>query len=155
MDEFILDKYTYNPATGAIVNKKRGYCSTRPDKDGYLRLNIRGKQFYQHRVAWFIMTGLWPNNIDHTNGVKTDNRASNLRSVSHTENMRNQKKHSSNKSGHTGVCWDKRSSKWKAFINISGKCKHYGLHLKLDAAIAARKLAEQEFSFHENNGRTM
>jgi len=153
MDEFILDRYTYNPATGAIVNKKTGYCSTRPDKDGYLRLNIRGKQFYQHRVAWFISTGLWPDSIDHINGVKTDNRAVNLRSVSHEENMRNQKKHATNKSGHVGVCWDKRSSKWRAFIYVNSKYKHLGLHLKLDDAVSARKQAENNFGYHINNGR--
>ena len=153
MNEFILDKYTYNPATGAIVNKKRGYCSTRPDKDGYLPLNIRGKHFYQHRVAWFIMTGTWPDSIDHINGVKHDNRAVNLRSVSHDTNMRNQKKHNTNTSGHTGVSWEKRSGKWLAYIYHDKKRHHLGYFLKLDDAVSARKMAEHKFGFHENHGR--
>ena len=153
MNEFILDKYTYNPATGAIVNKKRGYCSTRPNGAGYLELSIRGKKFLQHRVAWFIMTGTWPVEVDHINGVTTDNRAVNLRSVSHQSNQRNMKLFRSNTSGHTGVRWNKINNKWRAVIVVDAKEINLGSFLKLDDAIKARKLAEQKFGFHENHGR--
>ena len=154
MDEFILDKYTYNPATGAIVNKKRGYVKTRPNANGYLEMVIRGKHYYQHRLAWFIYTGTWPDQVDHINGVKTDNRMVNLRSVSFTDNMRNRPMNKSNTSGQTGVVWCKQINRWKASIYEQKKRVHIGTYLKLDDAITARKQAEREFGYHPNHGRT-
>ena len=40
--------------TGTII-------SGTPNKSGYLQIGIDGELFYAHRLAWFYMTGRWPN----------------------------------------------------------------------------------------------
>lgn len=46
---------------------------------GYVHLRLKGVDYKAHRLAWFYIHKTWPKNvIDHINGVKTDNRISNL-----------------------------------------------------------------------------
>src|SRR5690606_18776525 len=78
----------------------------------YQAVAIDGIIYLAHRIAWAIATGEDPasNDIDHINGDGLDNRLANLRSVSHSINHRNRRLQSNNKSGHTGVFWNK----WKS-----------------------------------------
>ena len=121
---------------------------------GYYHGKIHGKLYYAHRVIWCMIVGAWPeDHIDHENGDPEDNRFENLRDVTQAENQRNQKTHSTNTSGHLGVSWHKQRQKWNAKIQIDGRNKSLGLFDTLDAAIAARAIAEREHGFHENHGR--
>lgn len=53
--------------------------------------------------------------------------------------------HKNNTSGKTGVCWDKRSSKWMAYIQVHRKQITLGLYTSLDDAIKARLIAEDKY----------
>ncbi|WP_310533126.1 HNH endonuclease signature motif containing protein [Novosphingobium sp.] len=114
---------------------------------------IHDMKFKAHRVAWAIYYGEWPNEIDHINGNPLDNRIANLRSVSHRENSRNRRMPTNNKSGHMGVRWDAKFSKWLARIKVDKGYKHIGLFADINDAIAARKAAEIELGYHDNHGR--
>lgn len=57
----------------------------------------------------------------------------------------NKRKSISNKSGHKGVCWDKRREKWEAYINFKGFKHHLGYFKNKQDAIKARKLAEEKY----------
>lgn len=72
---------------------------------GYYRVCVNGKLFYAHRVVWCIhnLEIECTQQIDHINGIKTDNRIVNLRLATQAENNRNQKLRRNNKSGVTGV----------------------------------------------------
>ncbi len=121
---------------------------------GYHTIKIAGKSYQAHRLVWLYMVGKWPtNSIDHINGIKTDNRFSNLRDVSHQENHKNQRTHSNNTSGFTGVFWHKGANKWGAQIRVSGKGLYLGLFEELEDAITARKAANLKYGFHINHGR--
>jgi len=161
-----LRLFNYVPSTGLLTwcVSKQGIrigqaALATPDKDGYLRGSVRidgTKQYLkQHRVIWFIMTGEWPDQVDHENGVTNDNRWINLRNASHLENNRNQKVPKHNTQGVMGVYWHKHRSRWIANIMIRGVTKHLGYFDDKTAAIAARKEAERTYGFHENHGRTM
>lgn len=120
---------------------------------GYKQGLILGRNYKAHRVIWALVNGEWPDNIDHINGIRDDNRIDNLRSVSQAENNRNAKRRSNNTSGVCGVHWYKRGNKWVAQIRADGNIKHLGYFTDFDDAVAARKEAEIEHGYHENHGR--
>ena len=66
---------------------------------GYLQVCTKGKTYKAHRLVWLIEKGVWPEELDHINGVRTDNRIENLREVSRKENLRNQKTRCTSSSG--------------------------------------------------------
>lgn len=82
--------------------------------------------------------------VDHINGLVFDNRKTNLRICSHSQNMRNCKPRKS-KTGIRGVTIDPKSNKWMAYITLNKKFKNLGYYDSLEDAIEARKKAEQEY----------
>lgn len=50
-----------------------------------------------------------------------------------------------NRSGHKGVCWDKRRQMWEANIQVHGKKKFLGRYYDIADAIKARETAEEEY----------
>lgn len=77
------------------------------NSEGYLLVWIDKINYKCHRLAWLYTYGCWPDNIDHINGNRSDNRIENIRSVSAHENTKNQKIRSDNTSGFTGVSYYK------------------------------------------------
>jgi hypothetical protein len=120
---------------------------------GYKQGRVLRRAFTAHRVAWAIAYGEWPDRIDHINGVRTDNRLANLRSVSSSVNNRNKCLPRNNKSGRMGVRWAARDRRWCAVIRVDGKDRYLGNYTSKEAAIAARAAAEVELGFHPNHGR--
>ena len=112
---------------------------------GYMQINIDNLQYKSHRLAWFYMTGEWPDQIDHMNGIRTDNRFSNLRSVCIQYNNHNQRKaHSNNSTGFLGVV-PKSNGKFVAEIRVNGKKKHIGTFKTAEDASVAYKSAKAIF----------
>lgn len=120
---------------------------------GYKRGHLDGIGYLAHRIIWKLVNGSEPETIDHINGDKTDNRISNLRSVTQAENQHNQKRPKTNKSGTVGVSRAGPNG-WRARVQINGKEKHLGSFASLDAAVEARNGAAQEYGYHPNHGRT-
>ncbi|EHL6353356.1 HNH endonuclease, partial [Escherichia coli] len=94
----LTSSLNYNPETGVFtwkiasgsssIGKVAGF-KTNSQAD-YLSIRINGKSYLCHRLAWFYMKGCWPKGlIDHINGVKNDNRISNLREVTRGQNKTN------------------------------------------------------------------
>ncbi|GAA0729994.1 HNH endonuclease [Sphingomonas japonica] len=122
----------------------------------YRKGAVLEKQLMAHRVASAIANGIELRDlreIDHINGVKTDNRLINLRHVTHGENAKNVAVYRSNTSGFHGVMWEKSHKAWAAKININGRQCRIGRFKKFDDAVAARKAAEVRYGYHENHGR--
>lgn len=93
--------------------------------------------------------------IDHIDHDRQNNRLSNLRVVSPRGNSKNRSMRSDNKSGVTGVYWDKKSQKWWAEITPYGESIYLGHFTDKSDAIAIRKSAEVKHDFHANHGRTV
>lgn len=63
---------------------------------------------------------------DHINGNRLDNRKSNLRNCSQSENMKNRKINVNNTSGYKGVLWESRKKYWYATIQSNRKRVYLG-----------------------------
>ena len=65
--------------------------------------------------------------VDHINGVKTEDHVENLRMVTNVENNRSFKTKSQGcTSRFRGVAWHKNRRRWVAIITLAGKLKHLG-----------------------------
>lgn len=94
---------------------------------GYLQGTLFGGPIKSHRAAFTIYHGRWPTgHIDHINGNRSDNRISNPRECTNTENCRNASPMRGGTSEFLGVCWYKRLSKWHAQITVDRKRIHLG-----------------------------
>ena len=141
----------YAPETGIFTWKVRTSNSVKvgdvagcPDGGGYLLITLQSRLYKAHRLAWLHTYGVWPSlDIDHINRNRSDNRNSNLREVTHKQNHQNRSKPSNNTSGHPGVVWHKRISKWQVKIKHSYKYIHIGYFTTIEEAISARKAAEK------------
>jgi hypothetical protein len=120
---------------------------------GYSAGTIDYQKCLAHRVIWKMMTGDEPPQIDHINGVRSDNRFANLRAATNAINCRNAAQRSDNTSGVKGVHWDASRQKWAAVISADRKHYHLGRFDTLAEATAARRTAERFLNFHPNHGR--
>ena len=90
----LKNNYEYDATHGTLVNvktrrKTKGHSNGRYLFFGY-RMNGKMLQILFHRVVWAHCYGRFPTGqLDHINGVKTDNRIENLREVTDSENKRN------------------------------------------------------------------
>lgn len=132
----------YGPGKGREVGtiKKSG---TKTSVRLYRRLLMNGKMFYAHRVIWVMMTGKQPDDIDHIDGNGLNNKWKNLRNGSHAKNGWNQKIHTTNTSGTSGVTYRKDNGKWRARIMINDKMINLGTFVNKQDAINSRKQAEE------------
>lgn len=143
----------YEEDTGKIFSKKSNkYVFSNKHHSGYLKGAIRSRTFTAHRVCVALKLGYWPEGeIDHINGVKDDNRWENLRVVDKSQNQRNAKKRSDNKSGVTGV-FQRKSGSWRAYINGDSRRIFLGTFQTRNEAVAARKSAEKMFAYTSRHG---
>lgn len=147
----------YDPETGVMRWKaKRGNATTEGKvagtrtRTGYLQVSVDGRLYLAHRLAWLYMHDEWPTGeIDHANGIRTDNRLRNLRVATRSKNRANVRKYRNNTSGYRGVCFDKANAKWLAQISVEGRNRYLGLYATAEeagaAAAEARHLAFGEF----------
>lgn len=120
---------------------------------GYLRGTIRNMSFPAHRVIYAWVHGEWPDLVDHINGVRSDNRIANLRSVSAAENSKNVALRCDNSSGHAGVYKRQKAQGYHAQIKHAGKTYNLGSFATLEDAASARANAELHFGFSSRHGR--
>lgn len=142
----------YDPTTGVFrwktpalrSNMKIGDVAGRDDPCGYRSIKICGVHFKSHRLAWLLMTGEQPPvHIDHVNGNRADNRWSNLRRATQSENGGNSKVHSA-KNSFKGVSRVGGSRTWVARITCQGKAKYLGSFDTPEQAHGAYKKAAVE-----------
>lgn len=131
--EYVRELFDYDPRTGVLLWRKRrsrrvkaGDVAGWRDSNGYIVLEIEGHAHKAHRIAWLITHGRWPRgDIDHANGIRDDNRISNLRQAARAENNQNQRRaRSDSKTGLLGV--SSHYGKWKARIGVNGRDYHLG-----------------------------
>lgn len=165
--DYLRQRLRYEPETGKLYwldceGMPKSWLTKFSGREAFTTQHSRGYKIghvtpatlFAHRVAWALYYGGWPTEqIDHINGVKHDNKISNLRVVSSQENNRNVKRREDNTSGVCGVYRKESGRRWVAQIVVEGKQKYLGCFDTLEEATKVRKEAEVKYGYHENHGR--
>ncbi len=125
--EEIRQRLRYDPDNGEFVwkdnseNSKPGILAGYINNNGYNIIALWGRRYMAHRLAWLYMTGDWPKDeIDHMNGCRADNRWTNLRAATSSENKWNRVVKKSAIAGLKGVSRH-HSGKWVAEAKGGGR----------------------------------
>ena len=136
---YVRDRLSYDPDTGVFTwkhdptksvqwnGRHAGKRAGGPYNYGYWKIGIDQRGHHAHRLAWLIMTGeLPPDDIDHRNGVRDDNRWSNLRLASRAENCQNICTPKHNTSGLIGAF--RNHNRWMSQIRVNGVTSYLGTY---------------------------
>ena len=108
----VLNRFEYNPDTGSLLHKNPPYNQLRRrgqqagfiDHQGYRMIKIEDMKYVSGRLVWFYMTGEWPDEIDHRNLNRSDDRWENLRESTRSQNCANKGRFfKTNKFGFRGI----------------------------------------------------
>lgn len=121
-------------------------CEVRKGRSVYVRIRVFGVSYYGHQVAWALENGEWADtDIDHMDGNGLNNRISNLRLATRSQNSCNSRVRVDNKSGFKGVCWDKSQGRWRAVIRHQGILINLGAFVMKDDAVKSYAEAAKKF----------
>lgn len=159
INQKLLHKYfIYNIETGIVtcklpqhkhqINGVIGYMGN----TGYLLTGLGKNTYLLHRLIWLYMTNHMPEQVDHINHNKLDNRWTNLREVSNTDNSKNCSVSKNSVTKINGVSVIATSGKYRAYITVNKKQIHLGVFVNKEAAIRARAKADKYYNFHVNHG---
>lgn len=142
----------YDPETGVFrwkISRKStmiGAVAGSPHLKGYWTVRVGGVLYLGHRLAWLMMTGMWPaHQIDHINCDKSDGRFCNLREATPHQNRGNETLRQNNTSGFKGVSYDKKKGCWYAYITMRGKKRHIGCYSSAEEAVIAYARTADEY----------
>jgi hypothetical protein len=159
--EYLRECFAYDGATGALVWKERPLYHFARDKhrrcfntkwagkkagnislQGYLVVKLNGTLFFGHRIIWKMVRGTDPEQVDHKNLRRSDNRIDNLRDCSLPQNGMNRSIYRNNKTGLKGVSC--RHGRFRATIQANGKAKTIGSFGSAEEAHEAYRVAADQ-----------
>ena len=151
----LKETLSYDPETGLFTRLKRtsncikaNQIACRLNKrTKYKQVSFDGVEYQSHRLIWMYVYGTWPKGqIDHINRDKSDNRLSNLRDCSISENKQNSGLYKSNKTGFKGVF--NKGSAYEAGIRVNGKRIYLGRFKTAELAYEAYVLFARKLHTH-------
>jgi hypothetical protein len=108
-------------------------------------IHIGGRSYKAHQLAWLHRTGEWGRPaIDHRDGDATNNRWSNLRCATSTNNAANRRRPRNNTSGFKGVYFNRNRGTWMARIQKDGQYYFLGRFATPQEAHAAYVAAAKD-----------
>tara|TARA_R110000772_G_scaffold7665_2_gene25848 strand:+ start:4158 stop:4649 length:492 start_codon:yes stop_codon:yes gene_type:complete len=147
VDGTLVRKVTVGPRgkAGMTVGGSNG--------NGYMKVQINGKFYQNHRLIFLMHHGYLPKQVDHIDNDPLNNRIENLREASRAENSWNAGVSSTNTSGYKGVGFFKQTGRWRVRVKQHGKTHHGGLYDTAEeaneVAMALREELHGEFVRHE------
>ncbi len=158
----LKELFTYNPESGLFTRNKPSskYCNKKYQKGaiagsvikkGYIAIRMcNGHQYLAHRLAFLYMDGFMPDEVDHINRQRTDNKWSNLKAVSRTDNMKNKRLYSNNTTGVSGVRLI--GNQYLSRIGVNGKKHNLYYGSDFFEACCARKSSENKHGYSNIHG---
>ncbi len=142
----------YNPDTGKFYTKE-GKELTGTVRKGYIRIGVDSKIYSAHRLAFTLMGEPEPEQIDHINGIKDDNRWCNLRACTQTQNQWNTSKRQTNTTGYKNVYYRKQRNKYLAKVSTNDGLKYLGSFDTAEEAneVATKARQQHHEEFYYNN----
>lgn len=156
----IRELIRYEPETGMFYwlkyrggNAKPGRVAGTTNAAGYVQITVNCKLYYAHRLAWLFSHGEMPDfEIDHRDGDPSNNRISNLRPATASQQKFNTKIRKNSSTGVKGVSYDSQRGKFMARVKTEGV---YVLRKRFDSLEEAetavrntRKSSHQDFANH-------
>jgi hypothetical protein len=125
------------------LSKYKWHCSSYGYAIRIIRIGLKRKTIWMHRLIVGTPDGM---DTDHINGNRLDNRRTNLRVCTTTQNVRNATKRENTSSRFKGVYWCKRVSKWMARVSLNSKGIYLGyFDDEIDAAKAYNEAAQKHY----------
>jgi len=154
--QLVRELFNYDPSTGVLIWRVKRGCRAAGTFAGCLSPNgrwvvsIQGRLQYRYRVAWTHYYGSPPVvEIDHVNGISSDDRITNLRLATRKQNCENLGLRVDNTSGARNVVWDKSRGLWKVQVRTNGKNIEGGRFDSFsDATARAENLRLSLFTHH-------
>ena len=147
--KFLKERYIYKDGELVYRQKVRGTVKGQVAgtsfKDTYRKVSIDNKLYFVHRLVYLYHTGELPEYVDHINGDRTDNRISNLRSATHSENIKNSKLREDSKSGYKNVSYHKKRNHWVVSLKVNGYQKYIGAFKELELAGLVANQAREKY----------
>lgn len=126
----------HNVVAGTPVRASKGH-------NGYRLVKLLGKTYRLHRVIWELHNGAIPDGmeIDHIDGDTNNNKLSNLRLVTKSQNAFNRKNHTG-KTLPKGIVFLHKDSIYQARIMKEGKrfCFHHKDLVKCQDWLVTKRL---------------
>ena len=137
--------WKYSPATGVFKfihsrgSRCGGHIAGCLDTKGYWRIAYKQRYIRAQNLAWLWVKGEWPTfEIDHRDRIRSNNKWSNLRPATRSEQVINSDIRSDNKTGFRGVYFDQ--NKWHAVITFNKQRYYLGTFSSAEDAASARAL---------------
>ena len=135
---------SYDKETGIFTWNKNGKTAGSKNSRGYIKIKIKGKYFYAHRIAFTFMGIQMPKTVDHINKIPHDSRWENLRPATYEQNNANRRVYKTSKSGMKGVFFKKERGCWATEIQINKKTFRLGcFRTQKEAKFAYNKKAKE------------
>lgn len=143
-------EFTWKVATGARA--KVGTIAGSLSGNGYKQIRVNAKRYYNHRLVFLYLYGEIPEQIDHINRNKLDNRLVNLRNCNTSENCMNKSMQVNNTTGFRGISLHKSNKHYIAHVQENSKIlqkyfstyKYGTLDKALEAAIVWTREKREE-----------
>lgn len=140
--QYILEHFKYNN-DGTISRNDRKNSNGSYDKDGYLIIKVKGKQFKAHKIVWLLKNGEFPKSeIDHINRIRDDNRIENLRESNRKEQNNNTTRYPNKDTGVIGIHYDKSTKGLKKRYTFKHGKKTYRFYTLEEAISKKNELKE-------------
>lgn len=149
----------YSKDTGLFTCRKTAKILGGSSKQGYVFIGKFGKSYPAHRLAWLYVHGEWPSKqIDHRNGIPSDNRFDNLRLATYADNSYNKEVTHRVVDLPRGVIQPKTSCRFHAEICHARRTIHLGTFATAEEAGEFYELAAEmlhgEFAYHLRQSQT-